>query len=74
MLIGFLDTNLIKKEKIKNNNRIIIFIIPDCPLSARAIRMLRTLQIEHEIKVSKMILTSNLLIKLLTTIDFHKFS
>ena len=30
-----------------------IFINPDCPWSARAIRMLRTLQVEHEIKVIK---------------------
>ena len=28
-------------------------IIPDLPWSARAIRMLRTLQVEHEIKVIK---------------------
>ncbi len=51
MLIGFLDENLIKKEKFTNNKQVEIFIIPDCPWSARAIRMLRTLQIAHEIKV-----------------------
>ena len=53
MLIGFLEDNLIKKEKVANNNHIEIFIIPDCPWSARAIRMMRTLQVEHEIKVIK---------------------
>ena len=53
MLIGFLDENLIKKEKIIPNKQVEIYIIPDCPWSARAIRMLRTLQVEHEIKVIK---------------------
>jgi len=53
MLIGFLDNNLIKKEKIIHYRHVEIYIIPDCPWSARAIRMLRTLQIEHEIKVIK---------------------
>ena len=53
MLIGFLDENLIKKEKITNNKQVEIFIIPDCPWSARAIRMLRTLQVAHEIKIIK---------------------
>ncbi len=50
-LIGFLDENLIKKEKITNNKKVEIFIIPDSPWSARAIRMLRTLQVVYEIKV-----------------------
>ena len=53
MLIGFLDENLINKEKIAHNKQFEIFIIPDCPWSARAIRMLRTLQLKHEIKVIK---------------------
>ena len=53
MLIGFLDENLNKKEKINHQKQVEIYIIPDCPWSARAIRMLRTLQIEHEIKVIK---------------------
>ena len=53
ILIGFLDENLIKKEKIICNKQVEIFIIPDCPWSARAIRMLRTLQVAHEIKVIK---------------------
>ena len=53
MLIGFIDENLIKKEKITNNKQVKIFIIPNCPWSERAIRMLRTLQVEHEIKVIK---------------------
>jgi len=51
LLIGFLDENFIKKEKITNKKKVEIFIIPDCPWSARAIRMLRTLQVAHEIKV-----------------------
>ena len=53
MLIGFLDENLIKKEKIIHNKRVEIFIIPNWPWSARAIRMLKTLQVEHEINVIK---------------------
>ena len=53
MLIGFIDENLIKKENITNNMQVEIYIIPDCPWSARAIRMLRTLQISHEVKVIK---------------------
>ena len=53
MLIGFLDENLIKKEKNNHNKQVQIYIIPDCPWSARAIRMLRTLQVEHEIIVIK---------------------
>tara|TARA_B100000925_G_scaffold240462_1_gene189603 strand:- start:22 stop:648 length:627 start_codon:yes stop_codon:yes gene_type:complete len=51
MLIGFLDEKSIKIEKNYDHTRVEIFIIPDCPWSARAIRMLRTLQVEHEIKV-----------------------
>ena len=51
MLIGFLDANLIKKEKINPHKQVEIYIIPDCPWSARAIRMLRTLQVDHKIKV-----------------------
>ncbi len=53
MLIGFLDENLIKKENIIHHKKVEIFIISDCPWSARAIRMLRTLQVDHEIKVIK---------------------
>ena len=53
MLIGFLDEKLIEKEKVSQNKHVEIFIIPDCPWSARAIRMLRTLQVEHTIKVIK---------------------
>ena len=53
MLIGFLDENFIKKEKNIHNKQVQIYIIPDCPWSARAIRMLRTLQVEHEIIVIK---------------------
>ena len=53
MLNRFLDDNLIKKEKTNHNKQVEIYIIPDCPWSERAIRMLRTLQVEHEIKVIK---------------------
>ena len=53
MLIGFLDKNFIKNEEIIDNKQVEIYIIPDCPWSARAIRMLRTLQVAHEIKVIK---------------------
>ena len=53
MLIGFLDQDLIKIEKTINNKQVEIFVIDNCPWSARAIRMLRTLQIAHEIKVIK---------------------
>ena len=53
MLIGFLDENLIKKEEIIHNKQVEIYIIPDCPWSERAIRMLRTLQVVHDIKVIK---------------------
>ena len=53
MLIGFLDEKLIKKEKINHHKQVVIYIIPDCPWSERSIRMLRTLQIEHDIKIIK---------------------
>ena len=53
MLIGFLDDNLIKKGIISPKKQVKIFIIPDCPWSARAIRILRTLQVEHEIEIIK---------------------
>ena len=53
MLIGFIDENLFKKENINNKKKVEIYIIPDCPWSARAIRMLRTLQVSHEVKVIK---------------------
>ena len=53
MLIGFLDENLIKNDKKTHNRQVEIFIIPNCPWSERAIRMLRTLQVSHEIKVIK---------------------
>ena len=54
MLIGFLDKKILTtKGKITNNKHFEIFVIPNCPWSARAIRMLRTLQVAHEIKVIK---------------------
>tara|TARA_B100000963_G_scaffold185826_1_gene161510 strand:+ start:66 stop:665 length:600 start_codon:yes stop_codon:yes gene_type:complete len=51
MLIGFIDENLIEKENTNNIKKVEIFIIHDCPWSARAVRMLRTLQVAHQIKV-----------------------
>ena len=53
MLIGFLNKNLINEKNISHNKQVEIYVIPDCPWSARAIRMLRTLQIAHEIKFVK---------------------
>ncbi len=50
MLIGFLNKNLINEKNISHNKQVEIYVIPDCPWSARAIRMLRTLQLAHEIK------------------------
>ena len=52
-LIGFLDENFNLKRKITHNKRVEIFLISDCQWSAMAIRMLRTLQVAHEIKVIK---------------------
>ena len=51
LLIGFLDETINKKEANTNQQTVEIFILPDCPWSSRAIRMLRTLQIPHAIKV-----------------------
>ena len=53
LLIGFLDENLNKKGDQTKIQTVEIFILPDCPWSSRAIRMLRTLQIPHEINVVK---------------------
>ena len=53
MLIGFLNKNLINEKNISHNKQVEIYVIPDCPWSARAIRMLRTLQLAHEIKFVK---------------------
>ncbi len=51
MLIGFIEEHLIKSERFTHNKQVKIYIIPNCPWSERAIRMLRTLQISYEIKV-----------------------
>ena len=51
ILIGFINETLNKKELISRKIEVDIFIIPDCPWSLRAIRMLRTLQIPHEVKI-----------------------
>ena len=53
LLIGFLDETINKKGDDTKIKPIEIFILPDCPWSSRAIRMLRTLQIPHEITVVK---------------------
>ena len=54
LLIGFLEQIKNKKEatNITTSQQIIeIFILPNCPWSSRAVRMLRTLQIPHSINV-----------------------
>ena len=51
ILVGFLDEATNKKELNTNKQIVEIFILPDCPWSARSVRMLRTLQIPHDIKV-----------------------
>ena len=51
MLIGFIDKNIMPHETIINNKKVEIFIISNCPWSARAIRMLRRLRVDHKIKV-----------------------
>ena len=51
LLIGFLDETINRNVANTNKQFVEIFILPDCPWSSRAIRMLRTLQIQHEIKV-----------------------
>ena len=51
ILIGFIEEFNNKRELITNKNFVEIFILPNCPWSKRAIRMLRTLQVPHEIKV-----------------------
>ena len=53
LLIGFLDEAINKKGDHTKIKPIEIFILPDCPWSSRAIRMLRTLQVPHEITVVK---------------------
>ena len=53
LLIGFLDETINKKGDNTKIKPIEIFILRDCPWSSRAIRMLRTLQIPHEITVVK---------------------
>tara|TARA_Y100001968_G_scaffold307970_1_gene326259 strand:+ start:3123 stop:3725 length:603 start_codon:yes stop_codon:yes gene_type:complete len=53
LLIGFLDETISNKEANTNQQSVEIFVLPDCPWSSRAVRMLRTLQIPHEIKMVK---------------------
>ena len=53
LLIGFLEETLTKKGDRTKIQTVEIFILPDCPWSSRAIRMLRTLQIPHKINVVK---------------------
>ena len=47
ILIGFLE-EAVHKELNTNKQIVEIFILPDCPWSSRAVRMLRTLQIPHK--------------------------
>ena len=51
ILIGFLDEAINKKDVNINQQTVEIFILPDCPWSSRAVRMLRTLHIPHDIIV-----------------------
>ena len=51
ILIGFIDEAVNKNSSYINKPKIEIFILPDCPWSSRAVRMLRTLQLPHQIKV-----------------------
>ena len=51
LLIGVLDETINKNEVSTREQTVEIFILPDCPWSSRAVRMLRTLQIPHQIKV-----------------------
>ena len=51
ILIGFLDEQKNKKELSINEHFVEIFILPDCPWSSRAVRMLRTLQIRHDVMI-----------------------
>jgi len=51
ILIGFINETKNKEELNATKPIIEIFILPDCPWSSRAVRMLRTLQTPHEIKV-----------------------
>ncbi len=51
ILIGFLNEPTYQNEIFTNKHLVEIFILPDCPWSSRAVRMLRTLQVKHEIKV-----------------------
>jgi len=51
LLIGFLEADKTRKEVNTNKPIVEVFTLPDCPWSSRAVRMLRTLQIPHQIKV-----------------------
>ena len=51
ILIGFINETKNKEELNVNKPIIEIFILPDCPWSSRAVRMLRTLQTQHKVKV-----------------------
>ena len=53
IFVGFIN-EITNNEELNSKKPIIeIFILPDCPWSSRAVRMLRTLQTPHEIKVVK---------------------
>ena len=53
LLIGFLDETINTKRNNPKIQKVELFVLSDCPWSSRAIRMLRTLQIPHEIMVVK---------------------
>ncbi len=53
ILVGFLDENKAKTTSQNSNKKVDIYILSDCPWSKRAIRMLRTLQIPHNIMIIK---------------------
>ena len=73
MLVGFIDEDLMKKEKATYEKQVEIFVIPDCPWSARAIRMLRTLQVAHKIQVIKNDNDFKSLNKIINYTSFPKF-
>ena len=51
ILIGFINETINKVELDTNKPIIEIFVLSDCPWSSRAVRMLRTLQLPHQIQV-----------------------
>ena len=50
-MIGFLEEHFKQETSYAEKKTVDIYILPNCPWSSRAVRMLRTLQISHQIKV-----------------------